>query len=309
MKAKTWIALLAIYLAWGSTYLGIRFAVETIPPFFMAGSRFIAAGLTMYLWRRMAGDPPPTLKHWRSAGLIGLFLLVGGNGIVSWVEQFIESGIAALIVGSAPMWMVLIEALRPGGSRPGRLALTGLLIGFAGITLLVAPSDLSTLPDVNWQGTSLLLLAAFLWSVGSVISKTAELHPSVLMNTAIEMLVGAAGLYLVGLFLGEAGELNLTAISTRSWLSLGYLTIVGSLIGFTSYVWLLENVPLSIAGTYAYVNPLIAVLLGSWLAQETLTPRTLLAAVIIVGSVALINTERQRETTAEAHPAVPNNSD
>ncbi len=293
MKIKIWTALLLVYVIWGATYLGIRYAVETIPPFLMAGTRFLVAGIVFYIWRRSAGDSAPTRGQWLRAALVGILLLVGGNGLVSLAEKNVASGIAALIVGSAPLWMTGMEALRPGGTRPNWLGLIGLVVGFAGIVLLVAPSiwggeRVASDP----AGIILLLFAALFWSAGSIYSRMADLPRSSLLSTGMEMLTGGAGLYLVGALTGEWNQLALADISVRSWLGLAFLTVFGSMVGFAAYAWLLRNAPISLASTYAYVNPLIAILLGSLFAQESLNLHVFLAALVIVGSVVLINISR-----------------
>jgi drug/metabolite transporter (DMT)-like permease len=307
MKVKTWVALLALYLVWGSTYLAIRYAVETIPPFLAAGARFLVAGLILYTWRRLAGDASPTPRQWRSTAIVGTLLLLGGNGLVSWAEQRVASGIAALIVGSVPLWMALFEALRPRGIRPGWQTIIGLLIGFGGIALLVGPTELIGRDQpLDPGGVAALLLAAFLWSLGSIYSRSADLPPSSLMTTAAEMLTGSLGLFLFGTLVGDWSHLHLSAISLRSLFGLAYLILAGSLIGFVAYAWLLRNVSVSLASTYAYVNPLIAILLGAWLADEVLTARTWLAALIIIGSVIIINTARPKapKVIPEATPSL-----
>jgi len=293
MRLRIWIALLAIYLIWGSTYLAIRYAVESIPPFLMAGSRFLIAGIVLYTWRRLAGDPAPTARQWRSTAIIGLLLLLGGNGLVSWAEQTVPSGIAALLIGSIPLWMVLTESIRRGGVKPGLSAVLGLITGFAGILVLLWPLLTGTSEHLNPLGVVALLFAAFSWAVGSVYSKSAELPPSSLMTTAAEMLTGSLGLYFIGALLGEWKMLDFATITARSWLGLAYLTVLGSLVGFVAYAWLLRHAPISLVATYAYVNPLVAILLGSLLAQESFSARILLAALIIIGSVVLINYSRQ----------------
>ncbi len=293
MRLRIWIALLAIYLIWGSTYLAIRYAVESIPPFLMAGTRFLIAGILLYTWRRLAGDRAPTARQWRSTAIIGLLLLLGGNGLVSWAEQTVPSGIAALLIGTIPLWMVLTESIRRGGVKPGLSAVLGLITGFGGILVLIWPLLTGASEHLNPLGVVALLFAAFSWAVGSVYSKSAELPPSSLMTTAAEMLTGGLGLYIVGALLGEWKMLDFATITTRSWLGLAYLTILGSLVGFVAYAWLLRHAPISLVATYAYVNPLVAILLGSLLAQELFTARILLAALIIIGSVVLINYSRQ----------------
>ncbi len=289
-KLKIWIALLTIYTVWGSTYLAIRFAVETIPPFLMAGTRFLVAGAILYIWRRASGDPAPTRGQWLRAAVVGLLLLLGGNGLVSLAEQDVASGIAALIIGSVPLWMTTIEAVRPGGVRPNIFGILGLLIGFGGIALLVSPSLTGGNPASSQSlGVITLLFAALFWSLGSIYSRHARLPDSSLLSTGMEMLAGGLGLYLVGTLTGEWHMFALSNITARSWLSLLYLVLFGSMAGFTAYAWLLRSAPVSLVATYAYVNPLVAILLGSLFAQETLTVHILLSALIIIGSVVLIS--------------------
>lgn len=290
MRLKIWLAMLSVYVAWGSTYLAIRFAVETIPPFLMAAVRFLIAGALLYAWRRASGDPAPTRRQWGAAAAVGLLLLLGGNGAVTWAEQTVPSGITALIVGSAPLWMALIDGLRPGGTRPNALTAAGLLVGFGGIAVLINPFEAAGgLFGIYPLGVWALLLAGLLWAAGSLYSRTAPLPQSPLLGTGMEMLAGSAGLLLAGSLTGEWARLDLAAISTRSLWGLGYLIVFGSLVGFASYTWLLRVAPTPLVSTYAYVNPLVAVFLGNLLANEPLSLRTLAAAGVIVGSVALIN--------------------
>jgi drug/metabolite transporter (DMT)-like permease len=269
--------------------------VQTIPPFIMAGTRFLIPGAILYAWRRLAGDARPTRQQWRSAAIVGLFLLLGGNGAVTWAEQRVASGVTALIVGSAPLWMVLIDALRPSGERPNWQTASGVLIGLAGITLLVGPAEFSGSElQMDTPGVAMLLLAAFLWAIGSLYSRNAQLPDSPLMGTGMEMLAGGAGLYLAGTLTGEWSRLDLAAIAPSSLLGLGYLIAFGSLVGFVAYTWLLRVAPTPLVATYAYVNPLIAIFMGNLLAKEALTPRLLIAALVIVSAVALINTGRAK---------------
>jgi drug/metabolite transporter (DMT)-like permease len=290
MKSKTWMALLSLYIIWGSTYLAIMFVVETIPPFISAGIRFLISGLILLIWRTLARDPMPTRIQWRSAAIVGTLLLVGGNGLLSWSEQRIPSGVAALLIGTVPLWLVLIEALRKGGTKPNWQSILGLTIGFAGIVVLIGPVDY-TGPSGRYElaGILICLLAAFLWSLGSIYSRRAELPQSALMTTGMEMVAGSIGLFIVATLAGEWQNFSLDTISSQSMYGLVYLITIGSLIGFVSYAWLLKNAPVSLVATYAYVNPLVAILLGSALAQESLTPRILIAAGVIIGSVVLVN--------------------
>ncbi|CAG0981734.1 putative inner membrane transporter YedA [Anaerolineales bacterium] len=308
MKSKIWTALLALYIVWGSTYLGIRFAIETIPPFFHAGIRFLVSGLILVIWQRAAGHALPTRKQWLSTAIVGTLLLLGGNGLVAWAEQFIPSGIAALVIASSPMFLVIGEAIRPNGVRPNWQGIVGLLIGFVGIFILIGPAEISgSATKLNPFGVVALLFACMFWSTGSIFSKSVDLPKSSLMNTGAQMLTGSVGLFIVSLITGELNGWDVTAVSTRSLLGLSYLILVGSLIGFASYGWLLQNAPISLVSTYAYVNPIVAVFLGTWFANEALEPRIWLAAGIIVGSVIFINSTRPKvryetkEVLVESH--------
>lgn len=290
MKTKTWLALLSLYIVWGSTYLAIRITVETIPPFLSAGIRFLISGAILMIWRRAAGDALPTKRQWRSTAIVGIFLLLGGNGLLSFAEQFVTSSVSALIIGSMPMWLVMIEALRPGGVKPNWLAILGLLIGFGGIFLLVGPSELTGDSQIlDPLGVGALLAAAFLWSVGSIYSRNTDMPDSTLMATGAEMLTGSMALFAVSGLAGEWSGFNFANVTTNSWLGLIYLIMIGSLIGFVSFGWLLKNAAFSLVATYAYVNPLVAVFLGAWLADEIINTRILVAGLIIIGSVVLIN--------------------
>lgn len=293
MKTRVWTALITVYLVWGSTYLAIHYGVETIPPFILAGTRFLIAGIILLVWRRAAGDTFPTFRQWRSAAVIGTLLLLGGNGVVSFAEERVPSGVTALMIGAVPLWMILIDAIRPGGTKPGWRTILGLLVGFSGIFLLVGPSGLiKGNTSFDPVGMGALVLASFLWALGSVHSKTADMPASSLVASGAEMLCGSAALFIFAAFAGNWNQLSIPAISTSSWLGLGYLTVIGSLIGFVAYSWLLQNAPVSLVATYAYVNPVVAVFLGSLIAQEALTARTLMAAAIIIGSVIFINSAR-----------------
>jgi len=295
MKSKIWLALLALYIVWGSTYLGIKIAIETIPPFFHGSVRFLISGLILVIWQRAAGHPFPTRKQWMSTAIIGTLLLLGGNGLVAWAEQFIPSGIAALIIASVPMFLVVGEAIRPNGVKPNWQGIVGLLIGFVGIFILVGPSKISgDTSKLNTFGVIALLSACLFWAIGSIYSKTADLPKSSLMNTGAQMLMGSISLLMVSLLSGELYGWDVTAVSARSLYGLSYLILVGSLVGFASYGWLLQNAPISLVSTYAYVNPIVAVLLGVWFANETLEPRIWLATAIIIGSVIFINSTRPK---------------
>ena len=308
MKIRIWIPLLSIYLIWGSTYLAIRFAVETIPPFLMAATRFLIPGIFLLVWRRSTKDTKPSIKDWKSTTIIGLLLLVGGNGGVTWAEQYIPSGIAALVIGSVPIWIILLNLFQPEGRHLDKRVVIGAILGFIGIAFLIGPTQLSgNSENIHPLGIITILLAAIFWSAGSLYSHKAPIPDSPLLSTGMEFLAGGIGLLILGALTGEFKELNLAAISTRSLLSLSYLMIFGSLIGFVAYTWLLRNAPITLVSTYAYVNPLIAILLGNLLANEPLNLRILSSAVIIIGSVFLINSTILKKSTIlskEAHNIV-----
>jgi drug/metabolite transporter (DMT)-like permease len=302
-QTKLWLALLALYIVWGSTYLGIRIAVETIPPFLHASVRFLISGLILLIWRRAAGDALPTRNQWKSTGIVGLFLLIGGNGLVSFAEKTVPSGIAALIVGTSPIWLTIFESMRPGGVKPTWLTILGIVIGFAGIALLVGPIDFNNgSASLDLMGVLILLCAPFLWSVGSIYAKASDMPASSLISTGAQMLVGSAGLFVVSLLTGELHDFALAQVSMRSWLGLLYLITFGSLIGFVAYGWLLHNAPISLVSTYAYVNPIVAVFLGALILGEPVTPRVIVAAAIIIGAVVLINWAKQITKSKEPQP-------
>jgi drug/metabolite transporter (DMT)-like permease len=312
MKTKVWIALLALYIVWGSTYLAIRFSVETIPPFLHASLRFLISGAILYIWRRAAGDPAPTIRNWKSTAIVGTALLLGGNGLVGWAEQTVPSGIAALMITTSPFWLVLFEALRAGGTKPTWQAILGLFVGFAGVFILIGPAEITGGEgSFDTFGIVLLLLAPLFWSMGSIYAKGADMPKSSLLSTGMQMLMGAVALFLVSLVKGELSGFSFGVVSMRSWFALVYLITFGSLIGFVSYGWLLHNAPISLVSTYAYVNPVVAVLLGSLFADEPLNGRIVIAAAIIIGSVVLINSARQPKIKVKTEPlqAVPDGDD
>ena len=292
------LAFAAVYIIWGSTYLGIRVAVESIPPFSMAGARALTAGALLYIWARWRGAVHPEPVHWREAAVIGGFLLLGGNGLVSWAEQHVPSGVSALIVGSTPLWMVLLEWLWHSGPRPTVGIVSGLVVGFVGLGFLVAPGNLGDGGRVDLHGAIALLCAAFLWATGSLYSRRARLPSSQLLGAAMEMIAGGALLLIAGGALGEWKHFTLAGVSSHSLIAWVYLTTFGSLVGFTAYVWLLQVTTPARASTYAYVNPVVAVLLGWAVVGERITTRTLFAAAAIIVAVVIIVT-RSAEVPSE----------
>lgn len=284
LKWRIALALSAVYVIWGSTYLAIRFTLETMPPFGMAGVRFVVSGLLVYGLARWRGAARPTWTHWRSAAVIGAFLMVGGNGGVVWAEQRVDSGLAALLVAVEPLWIVSLLWLRPGSRPPGPRVLTGLALGLAGMFLLVRPGS----GAIDLVGVAVLVLASLSWAWGSLYSQRAPLPSSALLTSGMQMLSGGALLLILSVIAGEPGGFELAQVSLRSLLALGYL-VAGGLVAFTCYSWLMRNAPPVLASTYAYVNPLVAVVLGWALAGEPLTAAMLGAAAVIVTGVALIS--------------------
>ncbi len=274
-----------IYVVWGSTYLAIRVTVETLPPMLSAGVRFIVAGSILYFLaaRRLPTAERPTRIQWRSATIVGGALLVGGNGGVVVASSWgVPSGVAALLVGMVPLWMALIGWLAYRERTPP-LAIAGLIIGFAGVALLANPSG-----GVPLTGALLIVGGTLAWSAGSLYSRRAPLPKSPFVATGMEMLAGGALQILTGLVIGELGDLHPSQISARSLTALAYLIFVGALIGFTAYIWALQNTRTSLVATYASVNPVIAVVLGAVILSERVAAQDLLAGAMIVGSVALI---------------------
>ena len=297
-RARIALAFAAIYVLWGSTYLAIRYAIESIPPFIMAGSRFVIAGGLLYAWSRLTGAERPSRAAWVASAVVGVLMLGVGNGAVTWSETRIPSGLAALLVASAALWMVMLEFLRRNGTRPTRMVIVGLALGFGGLGLLVGPAALSAAQDVDVLASIVLLGASLSWAAGSVYSRVLPRPKSAITGAGMQMLAGGVALYMVGALNGELGQLDLSAVTTRSALSVGYLIVFGSLIGYTAYAWLLRVCTPAAVATYAYVNPMVAMLLGWLIADEAFGTRMVVAAAIILAGVALIN-------RASARPGAP----
>jgi len=302
-SVQIWAALGAVWVIWGSTYLAIRFVVETMPPLLSASIRWMIGGSVLYLIAIRRGDRSdrPTLRQWRSAAIVGTALCLGGNGLVAIAEQRVESGTAALLVATVPLWVAVFE----WGRHRARLSppvLAGLVIGFAGTAVLVKPGGDGA---VDAGGASLVLLAAALWAAGSLYSRHAELPSRPLVAAGMEMICGSVACAIAGIAGGEIGRFDVAAISQSSAFALLYLAAFGSIIGFTSYVWTFRNVPTSLATTYAYVNPLIAVILGNLLASERFTSTMLIGGGIIVVAVAVIVTATGGGVRSEGETIAP----
>lgn len=298
----------AVYLIWGSTYLAIKYALETLPPFLMSGGRFLVAGAALIIWAWRSGVERPTKAQWLSAAIIGALLFLGGTGGVVWAEQYIASGLAALLVATEPLWIVLLNWARPGGTRPTVKTMIGLLVGFLGIWLLTGSAGLvgDGADRASVLGAVVVTAAAFSWASGSLYSQRVELPASPLLASGMQMFLGGALLTLVGTYSGEWARFDVSRVSAVSAGAFFYLIIFGSIIAFTAYGWLLRQVSPALAATYAYVNPIVAVLLGWALASEPLSLRILLAAGVIVGSVVLITSSAERKPAARPLPRLAN---
>jgi len=302
-RGRVIAAFLAVYLIWGSTYLGIRFAIETIPPFVLSAARFGLAGLIMYGIARVRGETKVTWPEVRAAGIVGSLLMLA-NSLVGVAEKRIPSGIAALLVAMTPLFMVLLEWGRPGGRRPTWIVALGLLIGLGGVATLVGPASFSGGGGgLDLIGAGTVIFGALAWSTGAIYSRHAPRPASGIMTAAVQMLVGGVFVGLLGLARGEFAGFELSAVSTRSMLAWTYLLIFGSLIGFTAFVYLLKvSTPARVA-TYAYVNPVVAVILGWLLGGESISVRMIVAAAIIVAGVAIITAAEGRAPTPPAKPS------
>jgi drug/metabolite transporter (DMT)-like permease len=301
-------AFAAVYIFWGSTYLAIKYAIETMPPFLMAGARFVFAGSILYVWARFSKDyEKPGAAHWRTSFIVGTLLLLGGNGGVVFAEHYISSSLAALLVATEPFWIVLLGWLWLKGARPNLKVALGLVVGFLGVWLLISGQNTSGAVAAAAGGsmqiisTIVIVAAAFSWAVGSIYGLRSPVPKSSLLTAGMQMLSGGAVLLLVSLISGEWSKFSVAEVSANSWFGLVYLIIFGSLVGFTAYSWLLKNAPPAMVATYAYVNPVIAVFLGWLIAGESFTGQMLVGASIIVGSVVLI-TSHNKEKEEEALP-------
>ncbi|MCX2181539.1 EamA family transporter [Streptomyces sp. SKN60] len=293
IPAAVWVALGIVYVVWGSTYLGIRVVVESLPPFLSAGMRFVAAGvilLGVVAWRQGPAALKVTRRQLASAALVGLLLLLCGNGLVVLAETSVPSGLAALLIAVVPAWVVVLKAC--SGERPSAGGLAGVLLGLAGLAVLMLPG-LSG--EVQAGGVVLVVLGTLAWSTGSFASSRIEMPANPFTASAYEMIAGGLAGFGVALLRGEHHGFDPSAVTGRSWAALAYLIVFGSLIAFTAYAWLLHTAPLSLVAAYAYVNPVVAVALGALILSETLTwPIVLGGAIVVAGVCLIVSTERRR---------------
>ncbi|MGC8494041.1 MAG: EamA family transporter [Syntrophobacteraceae bacterium] len=283
-------ALLAVYVFWGGTYLAMKFAVQTVPPFLMSGTRFCLAGAIVCAWDALRGAPAPGPVHLKNGAVVGAIMLLGGNGSLVWAEQFVPSGSAAMIYAMVPVWVALLAWLWQGGKRPGWLVFVGLALGLFGISLLIEKSG-SGLPGASglWPEYALLLVGSVFWAIGALYSRVAELPPSPLTSIGVQMLTGGLLCLSVGFMTGEWKDLHFASVSARSVLSMGYLVVFGSIIGYRAYIWLLKVADPTLVTTNNYVNPVVAVFLGAMLGGERITPQIVAASSIIIFSVVIVS--------------------
>lgn len=286
-NVKIVAAFLAVYIIWGSTYLAIRFVEESLPPFFMAGTRFVLAGLIIYVWCRLRGGSRENRGDWGRAFVVGGLMLLGGHGAVVWAEQWVASGLTSLLVGTVPLWMALMDWAW-NRTRPTLRIAGGLVLGFAGVALLAGGVEGLGASSVDIAGAAIVVFGALLWANGSLFSRSSKFGGLGLLGTGLEMVAGGVLLLVASLVVGEWSRVRLDLISMRSLVAWVYLVVFGSLVGFTCYIWLLKKVSTARISTYAYVNPIVAMFLGWVLASEPITIRNMVAAMIILASVITI---------------------
>ncbi|QOY89111.1 drug/metabolite exporter YedA [Paludibaculum fermentans] len=300
--ATRWRLLLAfaiVYVVWGSTYLGIRYAIETIPPLLMAGTRFLTAGSILLIWSLLRNKVRPTWKHWRSALVMGTLMLLCGNGFVTLAEQRIPSGLAALLVASEPLMLVLVAWAAPRGLRPTGRDFAGIFLGFAGVAVLVWPSNVSG-PGADLIGAALVLSAALGWAVGSIYGIDAPTAPAPILANGMTMLCGGTLLFLSGVFRGELPQVQPEKFSVVSMAAWGYLVVFGSILAFSAYTYLLTATTPAKASTYAFVNPVVAVMLGWAIAGEPLSVRAFCAMAAIVAAVVILTAGHRKKVEPES---------
>lgn len=302
-RVRVLIAFAAVYVLWGSTYLAIKYAVASIPPFALGASRFVVAGLVLYAAARWRGAPPPDTREWKTAVLTGVLMLAFGNGAVIWSEQAVPSSLVALIVASVPLWMALLEWLRPRGVRPKPTMFVGLALGLAGIAVLIGPGAVTDGDRVPLGGALVLVAGSLSWALGSILTRHAGRPRNAFVFSALQMIAASVAFLIMSVAFGELRTFSLSQVRPAAAVGFVYLVICGSLIGYSAYVYLLGAVSPAKAATYAYVNPVIAVLLGWAVAGESIGLRTVLAAAVILAGVALITTtQTARSQSTGEHP-------
>jgi drug/metabolite transporter (DMT)-like permease len=282
-------AFVSICVIWGSTYLAIRCAVETIPPLLMMGIRHITAGGLLYAWARLRGTAAPLRIHWKGAAVTGVFLFLGSHGSLAWAEQRVTSGLAALLSATLPLWIVVLTRITGRGGRLRASVIAGLVLGFLGVAILIGPAGFHSGSSLNLAAAVAVLFGAVSWATGTLYSQRATLPSSSLLSSAMQMVSGGVALLAMATLSGETSRVHLSAMILRSTFALGYLIVFGSIIAFTAFTWLHKHVSATRNSTYAYVNPVVAVFLGWALAGEAVGARTILATITILASVALVS--------------------
>ena len=302
-------AFAAVYVIWGSTYLAIQLLTDTLPGFTMVGLRFAVAGALLYAWARWRGAPSPDPRQVREASLIGILLLTFGTGAVVWAVEFLDSGLVALLVATEPLWLALLLWVWPGRKKsPGILTgrtLVALVVGFCGTVVLAAPGNFLGQDGLHTPAVLVLMIGCLSWAAGSLYARDAELPTSPWMSTAIQMLAGGGLLLVVGAGFGEWSQFQPSQVSWVSWLAFLYLIVFGSLVAFSAYTWLLRTTEPTLVATHTYVNPVVALFLGWWIAEEAVGPKALLASALILGSVVLMTLPKRpriQQETCSAHP-------
>ncbi|HEY1241349.1 MAG TPA: EamA family transporter [Bryobacteraceae bacterium] len=310
-RPRTWQTILAfaiIYLVWGSTFLAIRVGVREVPPFLLASIRFVAAGLALYLWMLVQGERSPSARQWTSAFLIAVLIFVLDYGLLFWAEQRVPSGLAAVMLATIPVFMALSEIILLGTQKLTPRLILALLIGIGGVAVLVSRSlNLGGAP-VDTKGAVALIIAAMSWSLASALTRKLPLPPSKVMSSGAQMLAGGILLALTSAGLGEFGGFRLAAVSGGAWLALAYLIVAGSIVGFTAYVWLIHHESPTKVGTYAYVNPVVAVLIGYFVGGEGLGPRAILGTICVLISVLVITTTPAKKPAQQAITVTANSA-
>lgn len=292
-KLQLIVAFLSVYIFWGGTYLGMKFALDSFPPFLMAAIRHTIAGSILLVIGLMKKEARPTKDELVNAGIVGLLLLLMGNGLVAWSEQRLPSAIASLIITSTPFWIMLLNWVGGDKRKPTKIELFTLMLGFLGILLMVFQGPMGQSASLDMLGIFTLLVAAFVWALGSLFSRHRRMPKSSFFSTSAQMLAGGASLFILSFALQEPDRLDILHLTTRSLWAMGYLILFGSVVAYTAYIWLMKNVNPTLASTYAFINPVVAVILGYLLANEVLSLQTLIAAVIIVSAVVILTFSKQ----------------
>lgn len=287
------LAFLSVYLFWGGTYLGMKIALSSFPPFLMAAIRHTTAGLIMLSIALVKKEARPSTLQIRNAAIVGLLLLVGGNGLVAWSEQRLPSAVASLIITSVPFWVMALNWVGGDKQKPSRIETFSLMLGFLGILLMVFQGQVESSKALDGLGIIALLVASFMWSLGSLYSRHSVMPKSSVFSTSTQMLAGGLSLFILSTSLGEPAQFEITKVLPSAWFAMLYLIVFGSVIAYTSYIWLMKNVAPTLASTYAFINPVVAVFLGWTLAGEHLSTQTLVAAVVIIMAVVILTLSKK----------------